>query len=175
MINYFIIPGLGGSGEDHWQTFFEKTQKNFIRIEQENWLKPNIDKWIETIETSLSIVNPESVILVAHSLGCLTVAEWAKRYNRKIKGILLVAPPDVQLLHKELKYQVFENVPLQKINTKTILVASTNDHWATIELSASYAKKWGSEFVNIGNAGHINNLSGYGEWKEGLEILKRLS
>jgi len=36
------------------------------------------------------------------------------------------------------------------------------------------AASWGSELINIGDAGHINALSGFGEWDAGLEILKRL-
>jgi predicted alpha/beta hydrolase family esterase len=27
---------------------------------------------------------------------------------------------------------------------------------------------------SIGEAGHINSLSGYGEWEQGLDILKKL-
>lgn len=35
MTNYFIIPGLGNSGDEHWQTFFEQTGNNFQRIVQQ--------------------------------------------------------------------------------------------------------------------------------------------
>lgn len=37
-----------------------------------------------------------------------------------------------------------------------------------------FAENWESEFINIGNAGHINASSGYTNWNEGLEILKKL-
>ena len=37
-----------------------------------------------------------------------------------------------------------------------------------------FAEKWGSELINIGNAEHINADSGFGEWKECLEILKEI-
>ena len=36
------------------------------------------------------------------------------------------------------------------------------------------AKAWGAELVDIGNAGHINTASGYGEWPEGERLLQRL-
>jgi Predicted esterase of the alpha/beta hydrolase fold len=175
MTNYFIIPGYEGSGSDHWQTYFENTQENFQRIQQKDWKNPVIDEWVENVEKAISGYDPETVVLVAHSLGCWTVAEWARKYNRKIKGALLVAPPDIRLVHEKIQHRLFEEIPTQKINTKTILVASTNDHWATIDTAKGYADNWGSEFINIGDAGHINNLSGYGEWDQGLEILKALS
>jgi predicted alpha/beta hydrolase family esterase len=33
---------------------------------------------------------------------------------------------------------------------------------------------WGSEFMMIGEAGHINSASGFGDWPEGLALLNTL-
>ena len=112
---------------------------------------------------------------MAHSLGCPTLAYWANHYQRKIKGALLVAPPDVERLHNKLNVTLFDAFPNKKINFKTIVVASTNDQWATLNRAAEYAESWGSDFVNIGDAGHINDQSGFGDWQQGQEILKRLA
>ena len=54
------------------------------------------------------------------------------------------------------------------------MVASANDPWSNLEKAEFYADKWGSKFVNIGEAGHINDVSGHYEWKEGLKILYSL-
>jgi uncharacterized protein len=174
MTNYFIIPGYGGSGPEHWQTYFENTQTNFQRINQKDWDHPNIDEWAETVDKAIEGYDPESVVLVAHSLGCLTVAEWVRRYNRKIKAALLVAPPDTDVINQKVQEKLFEVSPTQRIPFPTTLIASTNDPWASIEKAEFYAQKWGSEFINIGAAGHINAQSGLGEWKQGLEILSKL-
>jgi len=69
---------------------------------------------------------------------------------------------------------LFKRLPIDKINFPTIVVGSINDHWSGIQKQEFYANQWGSEFINIGEAGHINDLSGYGKWEEGLEILHRL-
>lgn len=174
MTNYFIIPGYGGSGENHWQSWFENKGENFQRIVQKDWNNPDIDEWISTIDKTLAGYDYHSVVLIAHSLGCLTVAEWAKRSNRNIKAALLVAPPDTDLLHDKLQKELFKEIPLSKLNFPTKLVASTNDPWAMIEKAEFYARNWGSEFINIGQAGHINDISGHYEWKEGLELLYSL-
>lgn len=174
MTHYFIIPGYKGSGPNHWQTAFENTQPNFHRIVQRDWDNPNIPEWAENIDKAIAGFDPESVVLVAHSLGCLTVAEWVRRYNRKIKAALLVAPPDTKEINRKLEKELFEVPPIHRIPFPTTLVASINDPWATIEKAELYAQNWGSKFINIGEAGHINELSGYGEWQEGLEILKSL-
>lgn len=175
MINYFIIPGYGGSGPDHWQTYFENSQKNFQRILQKDWNNPNIDEWAKTIEEAVAVYDPESVILVAHSLGCHTVAQWARHYNKKIKGALLVAPPDIEAIQANFNVKLFEQFSIDKINFQTIVVASTNDPWASIEKAEFYAGRWGSKIINIGAAGHINDLSGHYDWKQGLEILRSFS
>lgn len=38
----------------------------------------------------------------------------------------------------------------------------------------AFATAWGSEFVMIGEAGHINGYSGLGDWPEGLALLYSL-
>ena len=174
MINYFIVPGLGGSGPDHWQTYFEKSGDNFQRIIQNDWDVPDIAEWVATIESAISEYDPDSVVLVGHSLGCPTIAQWASFSGKKIKGALLVAPPDIEACQGKIPVKLFKCLPTDKINFPTIVVASTNDHWSGILKQEFYANQWGSEFVNIGEAGHINDLSGYGKWEEGLEILHRL-
>jgi predicted alpha/beta hydrolase family esterase len=40
MTNNFIIPGLGNSGPEHWQTYFENSAENFLRINQQEWDAP---------------------------------------------------------------------------------------------------------------------------------------
>jgi predicted alpha/beta hydrolase family esterase len=37
------------------------------------------------------------------------------------------------------------------------------------------AQDWGSELVDIGEVGHLNPASGYGEWPQALNFIVRLS
>lgn len=78
MTNYFIVPGLGNSNEEHWQSFFEKPGDNFKRIQQQDWNTPHCTDWIETVDKALRGYDLSTVILIGHSLGCLTIAHWAK-------------------------------------------------------------------------------------------------
>jgi predicted alpha/beta hydrolase family esterase len=174
MTNYFIIPGLGNSGPDHWQTHFEQSGENFTRINQADWETPTSADWIKNIDEALAGYDLATVVLIGHSLGCTAIANWAKHYQKTIKGALLVAPSDLEAPQYTFDTVGFDHVPLDKINFKTIIVASTDDEWVSIERAAFFADKWGSDFINIGNAGHINATAGYGKWAEGLEILKTL-
>ncbi|MDB5017373.1 MAG: alpha/beta hydrolase [Mucilaginibacter sp.] len=63
---------------------------------------------------------------------------------------------------------------LVKLPFKSIVVGSTNDFYVTAERAKLFADSWGSEFISVGDAGHINVGSGFGEWDKGLEILKQL-
>jgi len=174
MTNYLIIPGLGNSGPEHWQTYFENSSNNFQRITQKEWDIPICSDWIDTINNAVSAYDPTTVILIAHSLGCVTIAHWAKEYNIKIKAAMLVAPSDIENPIYTFPAKGFDPIPLKKINFRTIVVASSDDPWVSIERAKFFANIWNSEFINIGNAGHINTSSGYGNWEQGLEILKML-
>jgi uncharacterized protein len=174
MTNYLIVPGLGNSGPAHWQTYFEKSADNFHRIIQQEWDEPNCVDWVTTIDQKISALDPSTVILIGHSLGCSTIAHWATRYKRMIKGALLVAPSDVEAPGYTFPTTGFAPIPTEKINFKTIVVASSNDPWVSLERAQYFSNNWGSEFINLGDAGHINASSGYGIWPEGLEILKTL-
>ena len=54
------------------------------------------------------------------------------------------------------------------------MVASSNDPFCPIRLAGAYARAWGSEFVRMQNAGHINIDSGHGEWPLGWALLQSL-
>jgi len=83
MTNYYIIPGCQGSGTDHWQACIETTQPNFHRAQQRDWEHPEIAEWAENIDKSIAGYNPESVILVAHILNCLTGCSFQQIINHR--------------------------------------------------------------------------------------------
>lgn len=174
MTHYLIIPGLGNSGPAHWQTWFEKTVPNCKRIEQKEWDAPALSDWLTAIDHAVSALDPSSVVLIGHSLGCSTIAHWAKHSGKIIKGALLVAPSDIEAPVYTFPATGFTPIPLDKLPFKTIVVASNNDVWVSAERARNFADNWGSEFINIGDAGHINADAGFGPWEEGISILKKL-
>lgn len=174
MTNYLIVPGLGNSGPEHWQTYFQNSGGNFFRVEQQEWESPTCEEWIETIDKKVSEFDPSTVVLIGHSLGCSTIAHWATKYNRQIKGALLVAPSDLEAPQYAFPATGFAPIPLDRINFKTIVVASADDFWVTLDRAKYFADSWGSEFINIGNPVHINAASGHKNWDEGKKILEAL-
>lgn len=176
MINatVLILPGLGNSGPQHWQTRWEQRFPAFQRVEQQDWETPVRTDWVEQIDRAVMAHDPANVILVGHSLACTTIAYWAERYGRPIKGALLVAPSDTEAPTYPPGTTGFAPMKLIRLPFPSIVVASTDDEYVTPQRATAFARAWGSELVDIGPAGHINAASNLGDWEAGLALLARL-
>lgn len=169
-----ILPGYQNSGEEHWQTIWEKNNPDFKRVIQRDWENPICEEWVATIEAA-ALEAGEEVILVAHSLSCLAVAHWnTLKTHATIKGALFVAPPDPASAVFPDVVKGFETTPLERLDFPSIIVASSNDPYATLAYAKNLAKSWGSAFVNVGEKGHINTMSDIGTWDEGYAYLEQL-
>lgn len=169
-----IIPGLNGSGEGHWQDHWLRDDPDAILVEQRDWSRPDLIEWTSRLETALA-QHPGS-ILVAHSIGAYVAANLATRPSRHlVKGALLVAPVDpfrVNSLHPgSVELRPTKGGPLP---FPSILVASRDDPYMGFEDARAYAHSLGSDFIDLGLAGHINIDSGYGRWKKGYRLAARL-
>ena len=168
-----IIPGLWNSGPQNWQTIWQAKHPEYIRVQQRDWEHPHCSEWIETLDSYVTkCLQPP--ILVAHSLGCATVAHWAAKYRRKVHGAFLVAPSDVEAPTYPPGSEGFNPIPLEPLNFPSIIVASADDPYVSMERACQFADAWGSRLINIGAAGHINPDSGHGEWTEGEKLLSEL-
>ncbi|MGY3944960.1 RBBP9/YdeN family alpha/beta hydrolase [Aeromonas tecta] len=169
-----ILPGIGNSGPDHWQSHWERTNGGYSRVEQLDWDSPACSDWVASLEASVKH-HGEETILVAHSLACLLVAHWAARTELTIKAALLVAVPDPQGPVFPTQATGFAPLPMASLPFKSILIASADDPYGDIAHSALCAASWGSTLVNIGEAGHINGASGLGAWPAGYQWLQELA
>ena len=177
MITSLILPGVGNSGPDHWQTRWEKRNPTFRRVEQEEWDAPRCEDWVRRLDEVIASLSGKAV-LVAHSSACALVAHWTGQAGApntaKIHGALLVGPSDPDGPNYPVGPTGFSPVPMITLPFPSIVVASTDDRYVTIERASEYASAWQSKLVIIQKAGHINSSSGLGDWPEGFELLKRL-
>ena len=130
-------------------------------MEQSDWITPVCSDWISVLDAAIRH-HGDRVVLAAHSLGCATVAHWAGRYRRKIRGALLVGPSDVEAPSYPSGTTGFTPMPLDRLPFPTIVVASRNDQFVTFERAQYFANCWGPELEDAGNAGHLNADCGYG-------------
>ncbi|WP_202758699.1 RBBP9/YdeN family alpha/beta hydrolase [Delftia acidovorans] len=165
-----IVPGWRNSGPDHWQSLWAQQLPHAERVEQDDWLVPHRDPWVAALE-QLVLSRPEPVVLAAHSLGCITAAHLGPEASARVRGALLVAPADPE---RRAQLADFAPVPYAPLPYRSVLVASSNDPYCPIRRAGAYARAWGSEFVRLQNAGHINVESGFGDWPLGLALLQSL-
>ncbi len=169
-----IMPGINNSGTTHWQTRWEAAHPAFQRIQVDDWDRPVCASWIEAIERTV-LSTEGRVVLVAHSLGCLPVVEWALRgQTAKVSAALLVSVPDPLGPNFPLEATGFTPLALRPLPFKSIVVSSRNDPFGPPEYARRCADGWGSKFIDIGAAGHINAASNLGNWDEGLALLRSL-
>ena len=92
-----IIPGLGDSGPQHWQTLWEASHPEYRRVQQSDWEQPRREDWTRNIDAAMSSAK-SPVVLVAHSMGCIATVHWAlsSGANGPVAAAFLVAPPDVE-------------------------------------------------------------------------------
>ncbi len=171
------VPGLGGSGPAHWQSLWERDRPDTARVELGMWNTPHRNSWVTKLDQAIRAARTP-VILAAHSLGCIAVAWWAslspQPYGWPVAGALLVAPADVDRRHVPDELAGFAPAPRAPLPFPSIVVGSTDDPWISIDRAHSMAADWGSHFVNAGERGHLNAVSGLGHWQEGQELLDRI-
>ncbi|GAB3360605.1 MULTISPECIES: RBBP9/YdeN family alpha/beta hydrolase [Giesbergeria] len=170
-ISTIIVPGWRDSGPGHWQTLWAQRLDGASRVVQDDWITPARTAWVGQLEKTV-LAAPHPVVLVAHSLGCIASIHMGPEASARVQGALLVAPADPE---RRAILSDFAPVPYAPLPYRSIVVASSNDPYCPIRLAGAYARAWGSEFVRLQNAGHINVESGYGEWPLGMALLQSLT
>jgi predicted alpha/beta hydrolase family esterase len=166
------VPGLWNSGPQHWQTHWEAKHPGWTRVQQRDFEHPERDEWVAALDAAIRASHAKP-ILAAHSLGCTLVAQWARATGGEaIAGAFLVAPSDCEAASYPIDAGAFKPIPLAPFAFPSIVVASTDDEYVTVERATQFAGAWGSRLVLIGRAGHINGASGHGPWPEGEAMLQ---
>ncbi|HEU4699553.1 MAG TPA: alpha/beta hydrolase [Gemmatimonadales bacterium] len=172
-----ILPGLGNSGPEHWQSHWERRDPTCRRVLQDEWDAPHCAAWVTRLDEALARQDVP-VVLAAHSSACALVAHWAAgtapARSARVRGALLVAPSDPEGPHYPAGPVGFGPVPLRSLPFPSIVVASSDDRYVTPARARCYAEAWGSRFVLVPDAGHLNAASGFGAWPEGYALLDSL-
>ena len=162
-----IVPGLRGSGPTHWQSWLASQLPDCARVEQTDWTRTCLSDWAARVRLAIDR-SPDKVWIVAHSFGCLASVTAAFVRRERIHGALLVAPADPDRFGEP---QALLDEPL---GFPSLVVSSSNDPWVKASTAEYWAQRWGSRFLNIGPAGHINVDSGHGPWQQGMHLFKQL-
>jgi predicted alpha/beta hydrolase family esterase len=175
-----IVPGLRDHVAQHWQTLLASRLPRAQTVPPMGRGDLDCSLRVEAIErTARAIAGP--LIIIAHSGGCIMLAHWARTTRRSVQGALLATPPDFDARMPEgyptlddLRISGWLPVPRERLPFPSIVAASRNDPLAAFSRVADLAADWGSRLVDLGDVGHLNPASGYGEWPRADEFIDTL-
>jgi uncharacterized protein len=180
-----IVPGLRDHVAQHWQTLLEAQLRAAGRAvaavpplgrDDLDWAAK-----VAAIERTAQAVEG-SIVIVAHSGGCVMLAHWAQRTQRPVHAALLAVPPDFETpmpagypTLEALRASGWLPVPRTRLPFPSIVGASRNDPLAGYDRVSELARDWGSRLVDLGEVGHLNPASGFGEWPQALAFIDELT
>ncbi len=176
-----IVPGLRDTVPQHWQTLLASRLPRVRTVAPMG--RSNLDclQRVEAIEEEAARIEGP-IILVAHSGGVIATLHWARRTQRRLRGALLATPADFDQPMPEgypsteaLEAGGWLPVPRNTLPFRSIVAASRNDPLARYERIAAFARSWGSKLADLGEVGHLNPASGYGDWPAGDGFIAELA
>ena len=175
-----IVPGLRGPVADHWQTHLAARLPKVSVVPAFGRDHHDLDERVAALDAAVTAAEGP-VVIVAHSAGVITTVHWAFRHGRRVAGALLATPPDlVSPLGPEypslaqLEVGGWLPVPTRPLPFPSIVAASTNDDLGDLRRMIALSACWNSTLHMLGDVGHLNPGSGYGEWPEALTLLEQL-
>ncbi|MEB7810642.1 alpha/beta hydrolase [Staphylococcus xylosus] len=170
MKNMFIIHGYQATTESHWFEWLTTEMKRFGYSTEIVYLPntnhPVLDKWITAIQNSLeNKLNSESII-VAHSLGVITILDYLSnlKHTPNIKGLFLISGFNEQLINlPELDCYISQTqIDYRKINAQHIVtIAGSHDPIVNIEATDRLSHELNTETLRVSHKGHFLDSDGY--------------
>jgi hypothetical protein len=176
-----IVPGLRDHVDQHWQTLLASRLECVRTVPPMGRTDLDCAARVRAIDEQVSAIDGP-VIIVAHSGGVVMVAHWAQQTRHTIAGALLATPPDFETPMPEgyptlaaLESGGWLPVPRGALPFPSIVAASRNDPLAAFERVVQLAGNWRSRIVDLGEVGHLNPASGFGEWPRALSLIDELA
>jgi predicted alpha/beta hydrolase family esterase len=177
-----LVPGLDGSGPDHWQSWLAGELVAAGRVAQITDLPdvshPHLDPWLKAIADQLADFDDNGFDLVAHSLGAVSWMHFCTRdfgVPKPARVALVSAPaPDLSVPECEEFFPVPLDIDgLRKGANGTVLVGSDNDPFCPQGVARTYGTPLKMAATVIPGGAHLNVASGHGPWPAMLDWCRR--
>lgn len=142
--------------------------------------EPKFNDWSWLLARELEILletrgtSDDEIIVIGHSLGNVNLIKAAASgllpANLKIDRLLIVAPPEPQMLAQIADFAFDLKEPglveaLRKVARSITLVGSDSDPWSPTGIQAAFGDPLGLQAVVIPGAKHLSNKDGWGQWQ----------
>ena len=176
-----VVPGLRDHVPDHWQTHLAAQLPKAFTVPPLEQDRLSCAARVDALDRALgAIAGP--IVVVAHSAGTMMFVHWAqtRRPRGHVVGAILATPADVERpfpagypTTDTLREHGWLPIPRRPLPYRTLLAASRDDPLCAFDRAKAFATDWGSDFVDLGEVGHLNPASGYGPWPRATELLGR--
>ena len=173
-MNYIFLAGIGNSEPDHWQSIWFRALGGRW-VDHADWDRPRADDWVADLErTDPRSRRPQGVRSATASVACsrssgpsatTTPISKARSWSR--------CPTSAGPTSPKRRWGSRRPTPAGRPPLPALVVASTNDPYASFASARSAAKAWGAALANVGDRGHINLASNVGAWDEGRALFDR--
>jgi len=180
----FLFHCWGGDGRSCWSGWLADTLRakgiEVLAPDFPDTNTPKLENWLATARKyAPHFIDGDDWVLIGHSLGCPTILHLLESFDRneKIKCVILVAGFAKDLGIGEIRDFVVKDFDWEKIRKKAkkfVVINSDNDPFIELKEGERLAKLLGAEFIVEHDAGHINEGSGFVEYKKLLKLLETL-
>lgn len=188
MKNYFVIHGFMGSNIENWfpwlkQNIDSKERCCIIPQFPIELSKHNYNEWKKLLDVyykDFNMINSSSV-LIGHSTGSICALKYVLENEIKIDKLILISgfnnyyAPDENDIHNIINPTYFvDDNKIKEINkyvNEIICIYGNPDPYISQDVFHHLANTLNAKEVIIKNGGHLNEESGYKEFKELLEYI----
>lgn len=166
--------------ESHWQRRLAaalRDQGHVVSYPQlPNTDEPQLSEWLEVVYAEIAQLNElenrasEPLIVVAHSLGCVTWMHAALEGSVSADRVLLVAPPEpapISPIPSFVSTATGEEIgaALRDTAQEVVLVGSDADPWQPSGIQAGVGDHIGLTALVIPGAKHFSVTDGFSQWQ----------
>jgi predicted alpha/beta hydrolase family esterase len=183
MRNIFIFHGTGGYPQENWFPWLKTNlEAKGLEVFVPHFPTPegqSFEAWVEVLKPYLDKINSQT-IMVGHSLGGEFLLKFLETFDYKIKVAGFVATPigvrPILNYDRDAEFVHGFKFNWEKIKPKAqnfIVYHSDNDPYVGLGNGQELAKNLGTNLSFIPNAGHFNKASGYTEFPDLLNNIKK--
>lgn len=175
----YLIHGTS-TRDDDWFPWLEAAVKPAIELDR-IWLPNPYDplpqEWADAIDKQVPV--EDGLVLVAHSLGCISAIRFIERHQLKNARLLLVGAFDQPLpAYSSLDPFVTPAVDYQQVVpkvSKATVITAKNDPIAPYKGSVAVAHRLGAKLIVQETGGHFLDADGFTEFPLAEKELRRIA
>lgn len=167
-VNVVIVHGWDAAPDSNWFPWLKKILEEegifCVVPSMPNSPLPQLEEWKNHLRKTIESLPQGKLILVGHSLGCITIAHYlAASANVHAHGCIFVAGFSGNIRIHAIKEFYETAVDLQQVKQKigkAISILSLDDKAVPAEKSREFSREIGAEVIEVKGYGHFMGSEG---------------